>query len=502
MNKKIFSLVASLFLFSLLSPFTSPFSCNKCQAQLSNRVKTHEAERAQRIAEEQEMWEEIEDSKDLDDYEEYKRDYPKSKYIGEADRRIAEIRSWNEAARKNTIEAYTHYKNTSKYKWFANNADNAIAKIRELQEADLWNKVKSTNTIAAYRNYISENPNSAYRNRAEEAIKNLEAAQEYRSLMTNPTVYSLQSFLNKYPSYPENNKIRTKLAELQARQYYDQGDLNMAWQQFQNLSRSSLAPENQRIYDEVMAYNEFSKLSSNNTEWELRSYLNRNPGSKYNDKVKNYLAIVKSRSFNYASTDKDYQEALSYCTDVYTTNIVRTNIDDNKKKISKYKKNLRAIERRNNGGLINMGIEILDFAYSVNDSYQKLYYDLGLFVRVGNYADRVQFGLGITGGWGCNFNYDDELEFGSFHLGLDAQLKLNLFKVRHNCWMYALGQFEYLPLPGDGGNMNWRAGLGFGWKHFDWTFYYRNDLNTGDYHDYYYDKAMYVGTSMTFYFKL
>ncbi|MDE6297070.1 MAG: hypothetical protein K2L89_04410, partial [Muribaculaceae bacterium] len=476
-------------------PIGSPFSYNQCQAQLTNRVKSHEAEKAQRMALEQEIWEEIEDSEDLYDYLDYKRDYPKSKYAAEADRRIAEIELWNEAARKNTIEAYNHYKSASKYNWFDEKADDAIIKIKEAQEASLWNKVQSTNTVAAYRNYISENPNSVYRSRAEEAIKNIEAREEYGKLMNKPTISSLESFLNKYPSYPENTKIRTKLSELQARKYYDEGNLSMASNLFSNLSRSSLSAENQRAYDDVMEYNEFSKLSSSSNEYELQSFLNRHRGSKYEVKVKNLIAIVKSKKFGYTSTDSDYQEALAYCYDGVTRNIVQESINANKRRISDYKKQLKAAEREKNGGLVNMGIEFADFAYSINDSYLKFYYDLGLFVRVGNYADRIQFGVGVTCGWaGLKDDWGDDGEGASkFHLGLDAQLKLNLFKVRRNCWMYAMGQYEYLPIAGDGSNMNWRAGLGFGWKHFDWTFYYRSDFDEGTWKGYY-DKGAYIGT--------
>ena len=158
-----------------------------------------------------------------------------------------------------------------------------------------------------------------------------------------------------------------------------------------------------------------------------------------------------------------------------------------------------------------MGLKFIDFGWNGKGSGENIIcYDLGLYLRFGNFADRVQFSVGLEPGLVAYnedyiYTYTEDMTT-AFHMPVSAHLKLNLFKMKENSRFFVFGKYQYNAVRAEEAEAKqaWSAGFGFSWKHFDWSFYYRQDMGKPERSGGYTSDSRphFFGTTMTAYWKL
>ena len=124
-----------------------------------------------------------------------------------------------------------------------------------------------------------------------------------------------QNFLTSYPNAKEVSLATLKLHELKGVQHYNAGNLGSAYSEFSKISRDNVSYANRKAYDDVMEYNEYTKLGHYASEASLLSFMRKYPNSKYADEVSNKIAIAKARNLGEYASSYDYNQALSYARD-------------------------------------------------------------------------------------------------------------------------------------------------------------------------------------------
>lgn len=505
---------------SLLFSFLLAFSVSipAATAQDLNAVARQAKQRAKELkAQEEQRYNAVVDSKDLDKYNAFIQDYPKGRYTAEIRRRADEMKLWNKARQTNSVASYESYLSTSSFHWFDSKAKDNIRTIRQAQERKAWEEVKRVGTLEAYRKYLADNPQSGYADDAKKEIARIEAKEQWAQLKSTSSTSELEAFITKYPGAAETKYAKTRLHELKAVAFYNEGKYNEAYTELLGLTKSDLAYSNYQMYDKVMEHHDFSKLGNYATESELRSFLGKYPNSNYNPQVNNKLAILKAKKLDGYSTDWAFDDALSYATDEPTRQIVKTYINNAKQTKKELIRMQKAYDRDKNGGWLNIGFEMMNLGYNCRDAESDdavVYYDLGLWLRFGNYTDRVQFAVGLRPGLisystlETEYTYYDSYTTSEdkigFHMPLVAQLKLNLFKCSETCRFFLQGQMQFnaVRVREVESSAAWSAGCGFAWKHFDWGFFYRQDIGEPEFGYYTVfggERQYYIGTSMTFY---
>ncbi len=481
------------------------------EAQQSLMQIAQEAEqRAQELmAQENSRYTDILDSRDLEKYESFIADYPNSIHTQEIAKRADEVRRWNSAKQADSIPAYKDYLNTTEFHWFDAEANNCIREHGKELERDSWNSVCSVGTLDAYESYLAQNPETAYMDECREAINRLRGDQRWETVKRSESVRDLQAFIDEYPHSSRVAVAKVRIHELKGLQFFNEGKMDDAYSEFSELQRSDLTPSSKRIFDRCMEYHDYSELGSSETS--LRTFMSRYPNGRYYNAVSGKLAKLKAKELGPYSNESDYNEVLGYARDAQTRQVVEQYISANKREQKARRKAEKAYKRRRNGGTFNLGFEFTDFG-SLIDDFSMSYYNFGLMLRIGNYSDRVQFAVGVKPGMQI-MDWDD-LEF---HMPVVAQLKLNLFRVAYsNFFIFGMGQYNVVYDDAEELDAAWAAGLGFAWKHFDLSLYYKREI--GQYNDdgyYYYDyngnyrweycdygPESYVGLSMIYYWQL
>jgi hypothetical protein len=490
------------------------FISNQADAQSLMQTAKKAEQRAKELKQQEtSRYNAIVDSKDLSKYNQFINDYPKGSKTPEIRKRAQEITLWNYSKTQNTIASYEHYLNTTQYHWYDNEANQSIRSIKQKVEKAKWDKVVAINTISGYQTYLQDNPTSGYKQDAEKAINRLQGQQAWNRIKNTENINELQNFISSYPCAAEVSIANAKLHELKGVQHYNEGNLGSAYSEFSNLTRDKISYANRKAYDDVMEYNEYSKLGHYATETALLNFMRKYPNSKYSNEVSNKIAVAKARNFGDYASSYDYNQALSYAKDSYTRNSVQSYISMNKKKQKERRNAMKSWERKQNGGTVNLGLDFLDLG--LNEAYDDCplwYYNVGLMLRFGNFKDRVQFAIGIKPGiFGYTeevysgdyyYDYDDTEKQTAFHMPIVGQLKLNLFKTSENSRFFIYGKYQYNAVRVEDieAEMAWGAGLGIAWKHFDWAFYYRQDI--GNVKNYDYRNQHYFGMSLIYYWQL
>ena len=419
------------------------------------------------------------DSKDLSKYNQFINDYPRGSKTPEIRKRAQEVKSWNDAKNQSTIASYEQYLNATNYHWYDNEANQSIRSIKQKAEKDKWDKVVAINTISSYQNYIQNNPTSGYKQDAEKAINRLQGQQAWNGIKNTEDISELQNFISSYPHAVEVSTAMAKLHELKGVEHYKEGNLGSAYSEFSNLTRDKISYANRKAYDDVMEYNEYSKLGYYVSEAALLSFMKKYPNSKYADDVSNKIAITKARNFGDYASSYDYSIALSYANNSDTRKIVNSYISMNKKSQKNRINKLKSLERKQNGGLFNLGLDILDFGLNGGyDNHTICYYNIGLILRMGNFMDRLQFAIGFKPGL---LSYDDanyghhnnETESLHFHMPIVGQLKLNLCNTSDKSRLFIDGKYQFnaVRVKHIESAMSWGAGCGVAWKHIDCALY-------------------------------
>lgn len=504
--KRLLSILFSVMLvasFSSQADAQSLMQTAKKAEQRAKELKQQETSRYNAIVE----------SKDLSKYNQFINDYPRGSKTPEIRKRAQEVKSWNDAKNQNTITSYEQYLSTTNYHWYDNEANQLIRSIKQKAEKEEWEKVVAVNTISSYQTYIQKNPTSGYKQEAEKAINRLQGEQAWNRIKNTDKTNELQSFISSYPHAVEVSIATAKLHELKGIQHYNEGNLDSAYSEFSNLTRDKISYANRKAYDDVMEYNEYSKLGNYASETALLNFIRKYPNSKYANDISNKIAVAKARNFGDYASSYDYNLALSYAKDSYTRNSVQSYISMNKKKQKERRNARKSWEREQNGGTVNLGLDFLDLG--LNGAYDDCtlrYYNVGVMLRFGNFKDRIQFALGIKPGifgyteevysGGYYYDYYDTENQTAFHMPIVGQLKLNLFKTSENSRFFIYGKYQYNAVRVEDieAEMAWGAGLGIAWKHFDWAIYYRQDIGTVKNNDY--KNQHYFGMSMIYYWQL
>ena len=486
------------------------FISNQADAQSLMQTAKKAEQRAKELKQQEtSRYNAIVDSKNLSKYNQFISDYPRGSKTPEIRKRAQEVKLWNETKTQNTIASYEHYLNTTQYHWYDNEANQSIRSIKQKVEKAKWDKVVAINTISGYQTYLQDNPTSGYKQDAEKAINRLQGQQAWNRIKNTENINELQNFISSYPCAVEVSIANAKLHELKGVQHYNEGNLGSAYSEFSNLTRDKISYANRKAYDDVMEYNEYSKLGHYATETALLNFMRKYPNSKYSNEVSNKIAVAKARNFGDYASSYDYNQALSYAKDSYTRNSVQSYISMNKKKQKERRNAMKSWERKQNGGTVNLGLDFMDMGYNCeSDNGTIFYYNLGLLLKIGNYKDWVQFAFGIKPGLigydviDYGYYYDSSEWETGFHMPIIGQLKLNLFKTSESSRFFAYGQYQYnaVRIKDVESEMSWAVGFGIGWKHFDCSLYYRQDIGKPLSLDY--DKQHYIGMSLVYYWQL
>lgn len=488
--------------------------CPQADAQSLMQTAKKAEQRAKELKEQENTrYSEIIDSRDLTKYELFINDYPKSQNTKEIIKRANEIKMWNDAKVKNTIPAYEGYLHSTSYHWYDQAANEAIIGIKKASERQAWEKVVMTNTIEAYQTYLKDNPSSGFRKNAEDAIARMQAEDTWKKVKNSNNIDELQEFIKTYPNSQEASIASVKVHELLGVKYYNNNNMEAAYNEFSKIEKTQMASVNWRAYDEVMEYKEFMKLGAYASEGELFAFLNKYPNGRHYSQVCDKIALAKVRNLGYNSSESDYAKALSYAREEGTKKLIQSYIVSNKKQKANREKEIRKYQRKQNGGLFNLGFDFMDIGF--NGDEEIYYYNFGLLLRLGNFKDRMQMAIGVKPGFiryeKYSNNYDDYFDYyyeeyednnTQFHMPVICQLKLNLFNFSENSRFFIYGKYHYNLLRAKEveGEMSWGIGCGFAWKHFDWSFYYRKDIGRIDN----YDLKMpdFWGMSMIYYWQL
>ncbi len=385
----------------------------------------------------------------------------------------------------------------------------------KIEDYDLWLKAQSANTIDGYNEYIQKSKNKSFEKQANDAIIELKAEGEWNNLKTSTSIAELQGFIVKYPQSTKALTAQNRIHELKGLQHYQNGSLSEAYNEFVMAGgRSALETPNRSKFDECEEYVDFSKLSLYASERELLSFLQHHPSGKYSDTVSNRIAISKAKNLTMYSSYSQFNEALSYAKDGTTRAMVQQYINNSKKEYATYQKhqrrNARTQKAKRNGGYVQFGIEIMDFAWncvSLDRYLNVFYYNVGLSMKIGNYKSPVQLEFGLKPGILCSYEADDDWHYYygyydkdvqvGFHMPIYTKLKINICNSGMYSKFYVAGMGYYNAVRDKELENQFSAGCGagFAWRHWDMLFYYKQDLNNKHHLD---DK--YIGSSVVYYF--
>ncbi len=499
---------------ALIAILAMIFSAPDSYAQsLRDRARQSREQSKELKAQEESRYSEAIDSRNLEIYEKYIADYPFSSKTDEIRNRANEIKSWNSAKATNTIAAYEKYLRNTKYNWFDTEANAGITELRRIAEKKAWEKIAAVNTLEAYSSYLKKNPGTPYRADAEHAIRVLKAKEEWPRIAESGTVEDYRSFVETYPDVEETPLARDRITEWNANELYKQGKLAEAWNKFASIKNVKIQEQYMPAYLAAEEYHHFRMLSDSSSEGQLRTFMTKYPKSAYAQQVNEYYAIVLAKQLNKESDDRDYDRvrslAMNGSHDTYNT-VIR-HIERSKNERSAWQSHLKALEREENGGAVQFGVEFTDWGFGKyelphpDDEFEtlkatKMYYNIGFMLRFGNYNDWIQCMLGVKPGIIGYTVSDGGNDFNEckFHMPAFARLKLNVARTSDESRFFIMGDYQYNIVRSDDfeGKMSWAAGAGFAWKHVDLSLYYRRELQTEI------KNPWAVGISFTYFWKL
>lgn len=442
---------------------------------------------------ERQAYENIVDSWNLGDYEDFLDEYPHSAFSNEIKSRINEIKLWNNARGLNTMDSYQNYLKNSQYGRYNQQAIAALEDIQAQITENEWRTTCGVNTIGAYQSFISRFPNAPQVPQAEARIENLKTQEEWNRIKDSDDVVLLEEFVTNYPDFQNIEFAKSRLHALRMSDYFDMNDIELASIEFDYITDEEAVPPSASIaYGIVQEYNAFKKLSPRSTESELKAFLSKYNGSQYQADVKNYIALNKASRFTTSSTKEEYDDALSYATNQTTRNQVQQMIKNNDKNISYEKKLARSYRRSANGGWMGLTFEYGDLSWNGRTTNGLMRYNFGVKFRIGNYADRVQLSLGVKPGVGIwdfegiyvddGYGYDKGKSSAFFEMPAEAELKINLVKTGSETWFFLDGRYDYnvirkkeVQRP-----MGFRAGIGWAGHSWDFIMYYGMELGDID----------------------
>lgn len=471
---------------------------------LTNYAKKHKAEIAEKQKAEKEAYESACIKGTMDALKTFVSNYPKSKYITEANSKIKSLElkiekdAYDSACKTGTIDSFRGFLKKYPQSQYAEDVQNRI------KDFDLWSVAKKNNTIQAYNSYLQSSQYRTFAKEAKAAIEDITAVSEWQKVKTTTSLAEVQAYIQKYPNASSISDAKKKEHELKGVQYYNNGNLASAYREFTEAGgKYALSFNNRLAFDKCLEYNVFSLLSSYSKESDLSAFLIKYPNSTYSTQVSNWIAIAKAKEFSMYTGEYTYKSALAYAKDETTRNQVKGCYEAKQREYSQYKKEQRRIKRRRDGGIINFGIEFSDIAFNpsvYSDDDYVMYYNVGAGIKLGNYKSPIQFEIGAKPGLSLYtlwYGSEDETKI-TFHLPLYARLKIGLGGGYSSKWYIdGIGYYNIIKDSFLEGDYSMSAGLGVSWRHWDWRIlYYKQDIGTKNtYGDY-----KFLGTSFGYYF--
>lgn len=274
------------------------------------------------------------------DYDDFLKRYPDSEYSQEIRKRKAEIDLWDNTVKENTTAAFKVYLNNTEYGRHNEDAENRIAALSNQEKKNAttgWARATRINTLDAYSDFINTYPDSPYVEEARKRIKSLDTEREWKELMETHDVYTYRSFLREHPEYPDRKVVEDLIYAEEALQNYKNGDIEGAYKSFSSINDNRLL-DNERFekaYIVSKEYHLYHTFDSKTDPKIMKQFLQEFPYSQYKASVENYLALSLANKFNSYSSQKDYEEALSYAKDEETRNLIEGLIEQNKEKNKK-----------------------------------------------------------------------------------------------------------------------------------------------------------------------
>ena len=167
---------------------------------LTSYAKKHKAELAEKQKAEKEAYESACIKGTIDDLRLFVKNYPKSRYVSEANLKIRNIEveiekdAYESVCKTGTIEAFRGYLEKYPKSQYSQDIQNRI------KDFDLWSVAKVNNTIQAYNSYLQNSNYKTFEKEAKVAIEDLIAVSEWQNIKSSKNLSDIQSFIGKYPN--------------------------------------------------------------------------------------------------------------------------------------------------------------------------------------------------------------------------------------------------------------------------------------------------------------
>ena len=351
---------------------------------------------------EKEMYEEAVASNSLEALQQFLRKYPQGKYTEDVQRRIKDFGAWKKAVQTGTVSGYENYLATSDV--LAYQAE-AQAAIRLLKEQEAWAKVQDT-----------EDPDQ------------------------------LADFLSRYPDSKQKQKATYRLNMLRGNYFFELNQTDKALKYYQ--AAQEIAPLTGTAfsnYQELKEREEYEQALMSEDDNAMRAFLDQTPQtSKYYAEMSNRLALRLASRLNTSSTEKDFNEALSYVRDEQTGSSVNYLISQTRQAIAEQEQlRRREAHRRWWKQRLRMGWNAIHFDYY--DHYMSA--GSGLSFRLGIPRDFLNIVAGVDYYWqgyaylmkADEHHVEDELEFSTIANQIEIPLGLRFNIGRGDNGRFFLG---------------------------------------------------------------
>lgn len=383
-----------------------------------------------------------------------------------------------------------------------------------LKDFELWERAKSKNSFDAYNDYLKNSEFKTHATEAKLAIKILESLDEWSKISDSKNIKDFERFLTKYPESSLKTKANNKIHELRALDYYESGYLILALNEFDKAGgRDNINFYSRPIYDACQEYNEYQMLRGKTLIFEFKYFLKKYPKGQYSEQVSNSLAILLAKGLTKSSNTDDFAEALNYAKDKETRDIVQGYINKSKNERRDFLNSLKTARKKDykkeNGGILNFGIEIMDMAlnpmmYGDYESGIDIvgYYNLGIGLKIGNYKAPVQFEIGVKPGMTWVDMSVKETNGFIFHFPAYARLKVNLFGELPKYYVDITGYKNIIADEYYESEFATSGGFGVAWRHWDWLIlYYKYNINSNERVQYSLNpNNQFLGTSLRYFF--